>query len=139
MFVATRPWRTVRSRRAGAVARVLLGGVAGMVLTAVFLTVVWWPRAEVTYRDSAPAAVAYEDGSPHFLGLVHRHTLSGRHSYKMVIGRDPGLSYGHWVDIDTAVAAKGITSVTWTESGARVHFTTGHEAFVPARFFLHGR
>ncbi|MFE9929370.1 hypothetical protein [Streptomyces sp. NPDC005533] len=93
----------------------------------------------MTYRASAPAAVAYADDSPHFLGLIHQHTLSGRHSYKMVIGRDPHLSYGHWVDLDTTVAANGIDSVTWTEAGVRVRFPTGHEVFVPARFFLHGR
>ncbi|MFF8280979.1 hypothetical protein ACF05T_33805 [Streptomyces lateritius] len=93
----------------------------------------------MTYRASAPSSVAYEDESPHFLGLVHQYSLSGRHSYKMVIGRDAGLSYGHWVDIDTAVGAKGIESTTWTESGVRVRFPTGHEVFVPARFFLYGR
>lgn len=117
----------------------LLGGVAGVLLTAVLLTVLWWPRTEVTYRSSAPSAVVYDDQSPHFLGLVHQHTLSGRHSYRMVIGRDSSLSYGHWVDIDTVLGAKGIESATWTESGVRVRFPTGHEVFVPARSFLHGR
>ncbi|MFE3766182.1 hypothetical protein ACFXPI_31000 [Streptomyces sp. NPDC059104] len=62
----------------------LLGGVAGVVLTAVLMAVLWWPRTEVTYRDSAPSAVVYPDG-------------------------------------------------------VRVRFPTGHEVFVPARFFLYGR
>ncbi|WP_234323878.1 hypothetical protein [Streptomyces sp. NRRL F-2580] len=110
-----------------------------MVLSTAFLTVVWWPRTEVTYRDSAPATVVYADDSPHFLGLVHGHTLPGRHPYKMAIGRDPSLSYRHWTDLDTTVAANGIESVTWTESGVRVRLPTGHEAFIPAQAFLHGR
>ncbi|MFG2985433.1 hypothetical protein ACGFYQ_29950 [Streptomyces sp. NPDC048258] len=113
--------------------------MAGVLLTAALLTVLWWPRTEVTYRSSAPTSVVYDDESLHFLGLVHQHSLSGRHSYKIVIGRDSGLSYGHWVDIDTDLGVKGIESTTWTESGVRVRFPTGHEVFVPARFFLYGR
>ncbi|MEU5811354.1 MULTISPECIES: hypothetical protein [unclassified Streptomyces] len=113
--------------------------MAGVLLTAALMTVLWWPRTDVTYRSSAPSSLVYEDGSPHFLGLVHRHSLSGRDSYKMMIGRDSGLSYGHWVDVDTALGSKGVESTTWTESGVRVRFLTGHELFVPARFFLHGR
>ncbi|MET9378796.1 hypothetical protein ABZX98_32445 [Streptomyces sp. NPDC002992] len=117
----------------------LLGGVAGVLLTAAFLTVIRWPQSEVTYRSKAPASVAYPDGFPHVLELVHRHTLSGRHSYTMVIGRSPNMSYGHWVDIDTVLGAKGIESTTWTQSAVRVRFPTGHELFVPARSFLYGR
>ncbi|MFD9030895.1 hypothetical protein ACFVZW_07040 [Streptomyces sp. NPDC059567] len=103
------------------------------------MTVLWWPRTEVTYRSSAPSSVVYDDQSPHFLGLVHRYTLSGEHSYRMVISRSPGEAYGHWLDVDAALATKGIESTTWTESGVRVRFLTGHEVFVPARFFLFGR
>ncbi|MFJ3922222.1 hypothetical protein [Streptomyces sp. NPDC090022] len=110
-----------------------------MVLTAVLLTVAWWPRTEVTYRSSAPAAVVYDDRFPHSLALVHEYTLSGRHSYRMVIGRGSHPSYGHWVDVDSVLGAEGIESTTWTESGVRVRFPTGHEVFVPARFFLYGR
>ncbi|MDT9692755.1 hypothetical protein Q5762_31415 [Streptomyces sp. P9(2023)] len=83
--------------------------------------------------------MVYEDKSPHFLGLIHEHNLSGRHSYRMVIARDSSLSYGHWLDIDTALGAKGIESTTWTESGIRIRFPTGHEIFNPARLYLHGR
>ncbi|MEU9303918.1 hypothetical protein [Streptomyces sp. NPDC048269] len=108
-------------------------------MTVALMTVLWWPRTEVTYRSSAPSAVVYEDQWPHSLGLVHEHTLSGRHSYRMVIGRDSSVSYGHWVEIDPYLGAKGIESTTWTESGVRVRFPTGHEVFVPARFFQYGR
>ncbi|MGO4457741.1 hypothetical protein AB4039_10595 [Streptomyces sp. M-16] len=117
----------------------LLGGVAGVVLTAVVMTVLWWPRTEVTYRSTAPSAVLYQDGVPHSLALVHSHTLSGRHSYRMVIGRESVGTYGHWVDVDTALGKDGIESTTWTQDGVRVRFPTGHEVFVPARFFLYGR
>ena len=134
-----RPDRVARPHRTNGIGRVLLGAVAGILLTAAVLTVLWWPRTEVTYSNTAPAAVKYEDEAPHHLGLVHEHTLSGRHSYKMIIGRYTGASYGHWLDIDPVVGAKGIESTTWTESGVRVRFPTGHEIFVPARFFLHGR
>ncbi|WP_392896451.1 hypothetical protein [Streptomyces sp. LN699] len=117
----------------------LLGVVAGVLLTVMVMTGLWWPQRDVTYRSSAPSAVVYADESAHFLALVHEHTLSGRHSYRMVIGRDPTPSYGHWVDVDAALGAKGIESTTWTESGVRVRFPTGHEIFVPARSFLYGR
>ncbi|MEU6060999.1 hypothetical protein [Streptomyces sp. NPDC047097] len=110
-----------------------------MLLTSVVMAVLWWPWSEVAYRGTAPASVAYEDGSPHHLGLVHEWTLSGRHSYTLVIGRDPGLSYGHRLDIDPEMAGQGVASTVWTADGVRVRFPTGHELLVPARFFLHGR
>ncbi|MEJ8638612.1 MULTISPECIES: hypothetical protein [Streptomyces] len=137
---AALPGRPAPPRRlCGIPVQVLLGGAAGVALTAVLLTVLWWPRSDVTYRSSAPSSVTYEDDSAHHLGLVHEHTLSGRHSYQLVIGRDPGLSYGHRVGVDTDLGADGIESTTWTTSGVRVRFPTGHEVFVPAKFFLYGR
>ncbi|MFJ8769734.1 hypothetical protein [Streptomyces clavifer] len=122
-----------------AVGWTLLGCMGGVVLTTAFVTALWWPRTEVTYRSSAPSSVAYDDQSPHFLGLVHKHTLSGRNTYRLVVGRDSSLSYGHWVDLDAVLGAKGIRSTTWTESGVRVRFPTDHEIFVPARSFMYGR
>ncbi|MEU7555082.1 hypothetical protein AB0B01_22530 [Streptomyces sp. NPDC044571] len=122
----------------------LLGGVAGVLLTVVLMTVLflmtvlWWPRTEVTYRSSAPSAIVY-DRSPYFLALVHSYSLSGRDAYRLAIGRSPTPSYGHWVDVDTALGAGGIESTTWSDSGVRVRFPTGHELFVPARSFLGGR
>ncbi|MET9959877.1 hypothetical protein ABZ128_12585 [Streptomyces sp. NPDC006326] len=117
----------------------LLGGVAGVLLTVAVMTVLWWPRTEVTYRASAPAAIVYADQSPHFLGLLHRYSLSGEDSYKLMIGKSPGLSYGHWVDVDPALGVEGVESTAWTDSGVRVRFLTGHEVFVPARYFVGGR
>lgn len=129
----------VRPGRAAALGKALLCALAGALLTAVLATVLWWPRTEVTYRSSAPSSIAYADGSAHFLGLVHTYSPSGRQSYRMVVGRDPGLSYGHWLDVDAALGRSGIEAVTWTESGVRVRFPSGHEVFVPARSFLGGR
>ncbi|MER7519122.1 hypothetical protein [Streptomyces sp. NPDC126499] len=103
------------------------------------MTVLWWPRTEVTYQSTAPSSVVYEDRFPHVLGLVHEHTLSGRHSYRLVIGRDSGFSYGHWVEVEPYVAAKGVDTTTWTQQEVRIRFRTGHELVVPARFFLYGR
>lgn len=108
-------------------------------LTVAVMTVLWWPRTEVTHRSSSPPSVVYDGPLPYFLTLVHRYDLAGRHSYRMVIGRSPGASYGHWVDVDTALGADGIESTTWTDSGVRVRFPTGHEVFVPARSFTGGR
>ncbi|WP_307787352.1 MULTISPECIES: hypothetical protein [Streptomyces] len=116
-----------------------MGILVGVVLTVGAVTVLWWPRTEVTYRSTAPSSVAYDDESTHYLGLVHKHTLSGRHTYGVVIGRDPGLSYGHWVQVSPDLGAPGIKSTTWTKAGVRVRFLTGHEVFVPARFYLYGR
>ncbi|MFF1556256.1 hypothetical protein [Streptomyces sp. NPDC058279] len=131
--------RTARPRPRAGIGRILLGGVAGALLTVSLLTVLWWPRTEVTYRDSPPSSVVYADRREHLLGLVHHHTLSGRHSYRLVISCGPQLAYGHWLDIDSFLGADGIESTTWTESGVRVRFPTGHELFVPARFFMYGR
>ncbi|MEU9144072.1 hypothetical protein [Streptomyces sp. NPDC048349] len=110
-----------------------------MLLTAAVLTALWWPRSEVVYRSTAPSSVAYGEDGPHHMGVVHEWTPSGRHSYRMVTGRYPAPSYGHWVDLDTTVAREGVETATWTESGLRLRFRTGHEVFVPARFFLGGR
>ncbi|MET9952499.1 hypothetical protein ABZ135_13265 [Streptomyces sp. NPDC006339] len=117
----------------------MLGAVAGVLATVLAVTALWWPRKEVTYRNTAPSSIVYADESPHFLSLVHEHTLSGRHAYRMVIGRSPGASYGHWVEVDPVLGAEGVESTTWSESGVRVRFRTGHEIFVPARSFLFGR
>ncbi|MBB5932234.1 hypothetical protein [Streptomyces echinatus] len=108
-------------------------------LTVGMVTALWWPRTEVTYRSTAPASLVYADRSPHYLGLVHEHTLSGRHTYELMIGRDPGLSYGHMVHVGPDLGPRGVKSTTWTASGVRVRFPTGHEVFVPARSFLYGR
>lgn len=113
--------------------------IAGIVLTASVLTLLQWPRTEIVHRSRQPPTTAYGDGSPHYLGLKRQHTLSGQESYSLMIGRDPGLSYGHLLSVDTGPAAEGIEKTEWTRAGVRVRFGTGHTLFVPARFFTYGR
>lgn len=131
--------RSGRFRGAYRHRRFLLGVAAGAVLTASVLTLLQWPWTDVTDRSRQPSATAYGDGSPHYLGLKRRHTLSGQESYSLMIGRDPGLSYGHLLDVDSDLAAEGIEKTEWTRAGVRVRFTTGHTLFVPARAFTYGR
>ncbi|AXE24833.1 hypothetical protein C0216_16480 [Streptomyces globosus] len=116
----------------------LLGVAAGVVLSTAVLTAASWPRTEVAYRSASPASLPY-DGSRYFLRMEHLRDLSGDDSYRMVIGRQPDASYGHWLHIDTYLGAEGIRSATWTESEVRVRFSTGHELSVPAGAFTGGR
>ncbi|MEV0399942.1 hypothetical protein [Actinoallomurus sp. NPDC050550] len=113
---------------------IVAGGVLGVVLT----VAASWPRSAVVYRSRQPSTVAYQDGSPHYLGLIRdRSSLAGE-SYHLMIGRDSSLSYGHRIRVDTATSV-AIGSTEWRADGVRVRFTTGHELFVPARYFTFGR
>ncbi|MBN6052239.1 hypothetical protein JYK22_09870, partial [Nonomuraea sp. RK-328] len=132
MAVAAPPARPDRSRRLRGLGLVVLGVVLGVALS----VAARWPRSEVVYRSDQPATVAYDDGSKHLLGLVRRSTVLGE-SHQVVVGRDPSLSYGHWVDIETS--ADSVRTTEWTSSGVRVIFDTGHELFIPARYFIGGR
>lgn len=133
------PDRQGRVRGAASLRPMAFGVLAGIALTAALLTVLWWPRSEVVHRSHEPSTTTYADKSRHYLGLVREHTLSGRESYHLVIGRDPSLSYGHHVDVDADLGAGGVESTDWTTTGVRLRFTTGHSLFLPARFFTHGR
>ncbi|GAB2474147.1 hypothetical protein [Streptosporangium sandarakinum] len=115
---------------------VVLGVVLGMVLSVALSVAARWPRFEVVYRGEQPATVTYSDDSKHLLGLVRRRTLLGE-THLIVVGRDPSLSYGHLVDIETS--ADTVRTTEWTTAGVRVVFDTGHELFVPARYFIGGR
>ncbi|GGL18111.1 hypothetical protein Sme01_55500 [Sphaerisporangium melleum] len=126
------PARRGRSARLRSLGLVVLGIALGVALT----VAARWPRTEVVYRGDQPATVAYDDGSPHVLALVRRSSLAGE-SHQIVVGRDPGLSYGHRVDIETS--ARSVTAAEWTTAGVRVSFDTGHELFIPARYFTGGR
>lgn len=111
---------------------VVLGVALGVVLT----VAAQWPRSEVIYRSDQPATVAYTDDSPHVLALVRKRSLFGE-SHQIFAGRDPGISYGHWVDIETS--ATSVKTTEWTTAGVRVVFDTGHELFIPAKYFIGGR
>ncbi|WP_106429967.1 hypothetical protein [Streptomyces xiaopingdaonensis] len=128
-----------RRRRPSRPGAAVLGAVAGIAVTVTAVAVLWWPRADVVQESRAPADVEYADGSRHHLALVEERTLSGRETYRLVVGRDPGHGYGHHVDLGSGVAAEGIESAEWTAAGVRVQFGTGHRVFVPASLFVGGR
>ncbi|MBB5084015.1 hypothetical protein [Nonomuraea endophytica] len=109
--------------------------VLGIALGVALSVAARWPRSEVVYRGDQPATVAYTDDSKHVLALVRRSALLGE-SHQIVVGRDPSLSYGHRVDIETSA---GVKTTEWTTAGVRVLFDSGHELFIPARFFIGGR
>ncbi|WP_346777434.1 hypothetical protein [Streptomyces sp. HNM0575] len=117
----------------------LLGAAAGVALTVVLAAVLWWPRSETVYRSHQPSQVTYGDKFRHHAGLVRVRSLAGDESYRLTVGRDPGLSYGHAVEIDAALGEAGIESSHWTAAGLRIEFGSGHTLFVPARQFTYGR
>lgn len=131
--------RQSRFRLRNRLGLISLGCAGGIVLSVVAFTVLTWPQAEVVFRDHDSSTKTYSDESRHYLGLVHEQTMSGRESYRLMVGRDPGLSYGHSVEVDSYAGADGIKSADWSAAGVRVRFNTGHELFVPAKHFEHGR
>ena len=117
-----------------------LGAVVGITLTVAFFIVAEWPRSTLVHRENQPPTVRYQDGRAHHLGLYRERTLLSGASYRLVIGSDPSLSYGHRVDISaTGAGSFDVRETEWTAAGVRVRFTTGHEMFVPAAMFIGGR
>jgi hypothetical protein len=117
-----------------------LGAVVGITLTVSLFIVAVWPQSTLVHRENQPPTVRYKDGQAHHLGLYRERTLLFGESYRLVIGSDPSLSYGHRVDISaTGAASLGVQATEWTAAGVRVRFTTGHEMFVPATMFIGGR
>ncbi|XRQ15859.1 hypothetical protein ACN3XK_34780 [Actinomadura welshii] len=128
-----------RTRVARAVACVALAAL----LLAVLLDVSLHRTETIGTVERQPASVAYEDGSTHYAGVVHRRSrVFDRHrSYELYLGRDPGLGYGYRVRLGfgSPETRPVIKTVTWEETGARVAFASGHEVFVPARHYVGGR
>ncbi|GAA3471309.1 hypothetical protein [Nonomuraea roseola] len=124
--------RPNRSGRLKGLGLVVLGIALGVALS----VAAQWPQPEVVYRSDQPATVAYVDDSKHLLALVRQSALLGE-SHQIVVGRDPSSSYGHRVDIETS--ADSVKTTEWTTAGVRVLFDTGHELFIPARYFIGGR
>lgn len=110
--------------------------VLGIALGVALSVAAQWPRSEVLYRSDQPTTVKYADDSQHLLALVRKSALLGE-SHQIFVGRDPSLAYGHRVDIETA--AESVKTTEWTTDGVRVLFDTGHELFIPARYFIGGR
>lgn len=115
--------------------------LAGLVAGIAVVVAGQWSRSEVVYRSEQPATVTYEDASVHHLGLIRTDSLFGRPSHVLVLGRDPGFGYGHRVQVHTSLFEPGreVAAAEWGTDGVRVRFEAGHEVFVPARHFLHGR
>ncbi|GAA2445241.1 hypothetical protein GCM10010191_72640 [Actinomadura vinacea] len=93
-------------------------------------------------RLEQPASVTYPDESKHYVGLVQRRSLIfGRVTgHDLYAGRFPDMSYGHFVRLDiTGEERPDIKDASWDRNGVRVRFTTGHELFVPVRYFMYGR
>jgi hypothetical protein len=115
-----------RIRRLKNAGLIVVGGVLGVVLTVTVGVAAWWPRSAVVYRDRQPSTVDYPDGSRHYLGLVRdRSPLSGD-SFHLMIGRDPGLSYGHRVRVDTATTV-AVRATEWEAAGRVVNLATGYD------------
>lgn len=123
------------------------GFVAGLLVAVVVtLTAVLLDHAlhhrRVLGNVVQPAAVSYPDGARHHAAVVdYRGLLSRRHqSYELFVGSDPSLNYGHWVTLEfTGEDRPVIEEARWEQAGVRVRFESGHELFVPARFFMYGR
>ncbi|MGW7354561.1 hypothetical protein [Streptomyces sp. NPDC054784] len=113
--------------------------LVGALLATCCYAVPRWPRTDVVHRSTDAATGRYDDDSRHHAGLVRKRTLSGSTSYTLVVGRDPGLSYGHALPVSPYLAEQGVADTDWTAAGVRVEFTTGHALFVPASAFTHGR
>ncbi|MGP3921083.1 hypothetical protein [Nonomuraea sp. 10N515B] len=124
--------RPNRSRRLRGLGLIVLGIALGATLS----VAAQWPQSEVVYRSDQLATVTYDDDSKHLLALVRESALLGE-SHQIFVGRDPSLSYGHRVDIETS--ADSVKTTTWTTAGVRVLFNTGHELFIPATYFIGGR
>jgi hypothetical protein len=92
-------------------------------------------------RAAQPGTIRYPDQSTHYVGLLERRSwIFGRHqAYELYIGRDSSLSYGHHVVLDFTGGRPRLAGATWQAEGVLVRLGSGHEVFVPARYFMFGR
>jgi hypothetical protein len=112
------------------------------IILAVGLLDVSLQRTTTLKRLQQPSAVRYPDGARHYIALREgRSLIFGRVvEHTIYTGRDPGLSYGHFVEIDLPGGDRPeLAGAVWEPGGVRARFASGHELFVPARSFLYGR
>ncbi|HEY7486581.1 MAG TPA: hypothetical protein VH912_19105 [Streptosporangiaceae bacterium] len=133
--------RPDRLRLIGCGCGLLIAPLAGIVasLSVVAIDAVAEDR-QVISQVQQPASVRYPDGVRHVAGVRSvRSWLFRRHEpYELVVGSS--LSYGHVLRLDIAGGpAPVIAGATWDANGVRVRLRSGHEVFVPARYFLNGR
>ncbi|WP_416563847.1 hypothetical protein [Nocardia testacea] len=98
-------------------------------------------RTEVLRTETQPATVAY-DGATYHAGLLRRESwlLHRRLPDVIVVGRDPGMGYGHPVSFEIlGNRDPGLVSARWSPEGVSIRLDSGHEIFVPADAFTGGR
>ncbi|MEW2359698.1 hypothetical protein [Spirillospora sp. NPDC029432] len=97
---------------------------------------------DIVARDTQPRTVKYDDGSVHHAGIVRVRTgLPGLDEhYELYTGRDTSMGYGHFVRLEfTGADAPAFKETRWEPAGFRARLDSGHEVFVPARYFMSGR
>ncbi|HEY8479857.1 MAG TPA: hypothetical protein VIL71_08525 [Spirillospora sp.] len=131
------------TRRLRTPGRAIVVLVAVAVAPAVVFDATLQRTEKVGALERQPATVTYEDDNTHYVGVIRRRSLAlGRHGgYALYTGRDPEVRYGHFVRVGLGSDETRLIprSVGWDRAGVRVVFTSGHELFVPARFYVGGR
>ncbi|XVQ07934.1 hypothetical protein ACQP1W_35945 [Spirillospora sp. CA-255316] len=126
------------SRRA-AIAAALLLAMAILVVGFLDLSL---QRTTTLKRLQQPSTIQYPDESRHYIALKEgRSLIFGRVvEHTIFTGRDPSLSYGHFVEIGLPGGDRPVLKdAVWEPGGVRARFASGHELFVHARAFMYGR
>ncbi|WP_067488723.1 hypothetical protein [Actinomadura hibisca] len=127
------------------VPRALAPLVLGVLLTTLTVAVDGAVSDRTTIsRSTQPTPDTYTDKATYSAALVEVHTLLLRRHrpYELWITHRESPDYGHRVQLDGIAPGGGkprITAAEWRPEGVRVHFASGHQTFVPARWFLGGR
>ncbi|WP_157181849.1 hypothetical protein [Nocardia testacea] len=98
-------------------------------------------RTEVLRTETQPGTVAY-DGATYHAGLLRRESwlLHRRLPDVIVVGRDPGMGYGHPVYFQIlGNRDPELASARWSPEGVSIRLDSGHEIYVPADAFTGGR
>jgi len=99
-------------------------------------------RFEQLDRHRQPATITYADGGTHDTGIVRERSLllGGVKRYSLYTGRSPDFTYGHVVRLSWSGGDRPVLREAIRErDGVRARFTSGHEIFVPSRYFMFGR
>ncbi|MEU4434453.1 hypothetical protein AB0H60_17675 [Nocardia rhamnosiphila] len=125
--------------------RLLLGAAAALLLFVLLLIAVFvdtrMVRTEVLRTETRSATVEY-DGAAYYAGLLRRESLllHRRLPDAIVVGRDPGMGYGHPVYFEIlGNRDPELASARWSPEGVAIRLDSGHEIFVPADAFTGGR
>lgn len=98
-------------------------------------------RTEIVDARTQPPGVDY-DGATYHAGLIRRESwlLHRRLPDTVLVGRDPGLGYGHPVTFEIlGNRDPRLGAVDWRSDGVAFRFDSGHEIFLPAAAFIGGR